>query len=235
MRCIARERGAGFVAGEPDLAREPATGERGSATRRRAARRGQPAGDRADGGAARRVRGGRSRSSSAAASGRASDGYDPAERSAPEAAEAYHATQIATFADTAADLVTAITMTYAEEAIGIARAAVGGGHAGRRSRSRSRPTAGCRAASRWARRSSTVDDETDGGAGVLHGQLRAPDALRATCSTSRRRGTSACAASGPTRRRRATPSWTRPTELDAGDPVDLAPRYAELRDTASAA
>ena len=40
-----------------------------------------------------------------------------------EEAEAYHATQIATFAGTAADLVTAITMTYVEEAVGIVRAA----------------------------------------------------------------------------------------------------------------
>ena len=36
--------------------------------------------------------------------------------------EAYHATQIETFADTAADMVTAITMNYVEEAIGVARA-----------------------------------------------------------------------------------------------------------------
>jgi S-methylmethionine-dependent homocysteine/selenocysteine methylase len=51
------------------------------------------------------------------------DGYDPAELlSAPEA-EAYHSRQIATFADTAADMVTAITMTHAEEAIGIVSAA----------------------------------------------------------------------------------------------------------------
>ena len=40
-----------------------------------------------------------------------------------EEAQAYHAVQIGTFADTEADLVTAITMTYADEAIGIARAA----------------------------------------------------------------------------------------------------------------
>jgi S-methylmethionine-dependent homocysteine/selenocysteine methylase len=38
-------------------------------------------------------------------------------------AEAYHAEQVETFADTAADMVTAITMNYVEEAIGIARAA----------------------------------------------------------------------------------------------------------------
>jgi S-methylmethionine-dependent homocysteine/selenocysteine methylase len=40
-----------------------------------------------------------------------------------EAAQQYHATQIRTFGDTDADLVTAITMNYAEEAIGITQAA----------------------------------------------------------------------------------------------------------------
>jgi S-methylmethionine-dependent homocysteine/selenocysteine methylase len=38
-------------------------------------------------------------------------------------AEAYHGEQIATFAQTAADLVSAFTMNYVEEAIGVARAA----------------------------------------------------------------------------------------------------------------
>jgi S-methylmethionine-dependent homocysteine/selenocysteine methylase len=51
------------------------------------------------------------------------DGYRAGETLSADAAEEYHATQIATFADTAADMVTAITMTYADEAIGIARAA----------------------------------------------------------------------------------------------------------------
>ncbi len=81
------------------------------------------------------------------------DGYNPAEMLSAKDAEDYHATQIATFADTAADMVTAITMTYAEEAIGVdprgdARRPTGG-----RSPSRSRPTAGCRAARCSARRS----------------------------------------------------------------------------------
>ncbi len=40
-----------------------------------------------------------------------------------EEATEYHSTQVGTFAGTAADLVTAITMTYADEAIGIVRAA----------------------------------------------------------------------------------------------------------------
>jgi homocysteine S-methyltransferase len=51
------------------------------------------------------------------------DGYDPKQMlSAAEAAE-YHSTQIGTFADTEADMVTALTLTYVDEAIGIARAA----------------------------------------------------------------------------------------------------------------
>ena len=53
-----------------------------------------------------------------------SDGYSPATMLTPDEAQAYHSTQIATFADTSADMVTAITMTYAEEATGLTRAAV---------------------------------------------------------------------------------------------------------------
>ncbi|UCH24464.1 MAG: homocysteine S-methyltransferase family protein [Trueperaceae bacterium] len=51
------------------------------------------------------------------------DGYDPSLRMTVEEAERYHATQVETFAGTAADLVSAITMNYLEEAIGITRAA----------------------------------------------------------------------------------------------------------------
>ncbi len=55
------------------------------------------------------------------------DGYAPDSTLTADEAEAYHAVQIGTFADTTADLVTAITMTYAEEAIGVARAAEAAG------------------------------------------------------------------------------------------------------------
>jgi S-methylmethionine-dependent homocysteine/selenocysteine methylase len=55
------------------------------------------------------------------------DGYRPAATMSPEEAERYHAVQVGTFADTAADMVTAITMTYAGEAIGVARAAQAAG------------------------------------------------------------------------------------------------------------
>jgi S-methylmethionine-dependent homocysteine/selenocysteine methylase len=51
------------------------------------------------------------------------DGYNPTAKLSASAAQDYHAGQIATFADTAADMVTAITMTYADEAIGLAQAA----------------------------------------------------------------------------------------------------------------
>jgi len=51
------------------------------------------------------------------------DGYNPGATMSADEAEAYHAAQIGTFAETEADMVGAMTMTYAEEAIGIARAA----------------------------------------------------------------------------------------------------------------
>ena len=55
------------------------------------------------------------------------DGYDPGAIMTAEEAEAYHAVQIGTFAKTAADMITAITMTNVNEAIGIARAAKAAG------------------------------------------------------------------------------------------------------------
>ncbi|UUY05562.1 homocysteine S-methyltransferase family protein [Svornostia abyssi] len=55
------------------------------------------------------------------------DGYDPSELLSADAAQAYHAVQVRTFADTAADMVTAVTMTYVDEALGIARAAADAG------------------------------------------------------------------------------------------------------------
>jgi S-methylmethionine-dependent homocysteine/selenocysteine methylase len=42
-------------------------------------------------------------------------------------AEQYHSEQIGTFSRTSADMITAITMTYAEEAIGVAKAAQAAG------------------------------------------------------------------------------------------------------------
>jgi S-methylmethionine-dependent homocysteine/selenocysteine methylase len=55
------------------------------------------------------------------------DGYSPEEILSAEDAQAYHSPQIETFADTEADMVTALTLTYVDEAIGIARAAKAAG------------------------------------------------------------------------------------------------------------
>lgn len=55
------------------------------------------------------------------------DGYNPAEIMSPEEAENYHAMQVRIFSDSAADMITAITMNYMEEALGIARAAESAG------------------------------------------------------------------------------------------------------------
>jgi S-methylmethionine-dependent homocysteine/selenocysteine methylase len=51
------------------------------------------------------------------------DGYDPGEVMTAAEAEAYHATQVRSFRDAGADMVTPITMTNVPEAIGITRTA----------------------------------------------------------------------------------------------------------------
>jgi S-methylmethionine-dependent homocysteine/selenocysteine methylase len=51
------------------------------------------------------------------------DGYKADSRMSAEEAELYHAPQIEVFRDTATDMVSAMTLTYPEEAIGIVRAA----------------------------------------------------------------------------------------------------------------
>jgi S-methylmethionine-dependent homocysteine/selenocysteine methylase len=51
------------------------------------------------------------------------DGYTADTKVSAEEAEAYHRHQVLTLADTSVDMVNAITMTYADEAIGITRAA----------------------------------------------------------------------------------------------------------------
>jgi S-methylmethionine-dependent homocysteine/selenocysteine methylase len=55
------------------------------------------------------------------------DGYDPAEMLSPGRAMEYHLMQAETFAAAGADLVTAITMTYTDEAVGVTRAAAKAG------------------------------------------------------------------------------------------------------------
>jgi homocysteine S-methyltransferase len=58
-----------------------------------------------------------------AAIGPRADAYDPKEIMTPEEAEAYHSEQVETVAATEADFVTALTLGYVAEAVGIVRAA----------------------------------------------------------------------------------------------------------------
>ena len=51
------------------------------------------------------------------------DGYQVADAMTPQEASNYHSEQISTFADSNVDMISAITMTYPEEAIGIVQAA----------------------------------------------------------------------------------------------------------------
>jgi homocysteine S-methyltransferase len=51
------------------------------------------------------------------------DAYSPSAFAGPDDALSYHAQQIETFADTKADLISALTLTHSGEAIGIVRAA----------------------------------------------------------------------------------------------------------------
>jgi S-methylmethionine-dependent homocysteine/selenocysteine methylase len=55
------------------------------------------------------------------------DGYIPTAIMTAEEAQRYHATQIEAFSRTEADMITAITMNYVEEAIGVTRAATAAG------------------------------------------------------------------------------------------------------------
>ncbi|MEA2496274.1 MAG: homocysteine S-methyltransferase, partial [Thermoleophilaceae bacterium] len=51
------------------------------------------------------------------------DGYVPGEHMTSDEATAYHGEQIATFAETPVEMVCVLTVNYAEEAVGVARAA----------------------------------------------------------------------------------------------------------------
>jgi len=55
------------------------------------------------------------------------DAYDPASRMSADEAERYHAWQAGVIAGTQADVITGLTITYVEEAIGIVRAAAAAG------------------------------------------------------------------------------------------------------------
>jgi S-methylmethionine-dependent homocysteine/selenocysteine methylase len=156
------------------------------------------------------------------------DGYSPSTMLSADEAQRYHATQIRTFADTAADMVTAITMTYPDEATGVVRAA----------REAGMPVAISFTLETDGRLPGGQElgdaiDEVDGatdGAPVYYmincaHPTHFADAIEAEAPWTRRiRGLRANASE------RSHAELDEATELDEGDPVDLSARYVELKD-----
>jgi S-methylmethionine-dependent homocysteine/selenocysteine methylase len=154
------------------------------------------------------------------------DGYNPVEILSASKAQAYHSTQIGTFSETAADMVTAITMTYVEEAVGVTRAAMESGM----------PAAISFTVETDGRLPSgqplgeaiqQVDDETDGGPAYYMINCAHPthfDEAVATAKPWRERihGVRANAST------MSHAELDEATALDDGDPADLGARYAAL-------
>jgi S-methylmethionine-dependent homocysteine/selenocysteine methylase len=155
------------------------------------------------------------------------DGYDPRQILTASAARDYHRTQIASFAETTADMVTAITMTYVEEAVGVARAAAEAGmpvvvsftvETDGRLPSGQELGAAIR----------QVDDETGGGPAYYMVNCAHPTHFEQALEAGepwrdRIRGLRANAST------KSHAELDEATELDDGDPADLGARYAALR------
>jgi S-methylmethionine-dependent homocysteine/selenocysteine methylase len=155
------------------------------------------------------------------------DGYSVGEQMSAEQARAYHALQIRTFADTAADLVTAITMTYPAEAIGVARAAAECGMPV--VISFTVETDGTLPAGQsLAEAIGAVDAATDGYPAYYMINCAHPTHFQPVLEpgaawTGRVRGIRANAST------LSHAELDEAEELDSGDPAELASRYAELR------
>jgi homocysteine S-methyltransferase len=155
------------------------------------------------------------------------DGYAPEQMLSADDAASYHHTQVATFAGTAADMVTAVTMTYAAEAVGVVRAASSEGL----------PAAISFTVERDGRLPSgqplgeaidEVDDETQRGAAYFMINCAHPTHFEHVLRPDARwiervRGVRANAST------KSHAELDEATTLDAGDPDDLARRHRGLR------
>ena len=154
------------------------------------------------------------------------DGYDPGALMSPWEAEAYHAWQIGVFADEGADLVSAFTLTYVNEAIGVTRAAKAAGIPCVISFTLETdgllPTGESLAAA-----IECVDRETDHGPAYYMINCAHPDHFRDALDRdaawiTRLRGLRANAS------RKSHAELDNSTALDAGDPEELGALYAVL-------
>lgn len=155
------------------------------------------------------------------------DAYSPSATLSADRAQAYHATQIATFATTAADMVTALTLTYAAEAVGIVRAATAAGLPAVISftlETDGRLPSG----QPLTEAIEEVDAATDGVAAYFmvncaHPTHFATTLVEGDATLDRVRGLRANASTC------SHAELGEATELDEGDPSDLGARYAALR------
>lgn len=154
------------------------------------------------------------------------DGYVVDDPMSVDEARRYHAWQVSVLANTTVDQIGAITMTYAEEAIGVTLAA----------RDASLPVAisftvetdgALPSGQPLGEAIEQVDDATDGYPAYFALNCAHPThlehALDGSPWTARLRGLRANASAS------SHAELDEATELDTGDPEDLASRYAELR------
>lgn len=155
------------------------------------------------------------------------DGYDPEVLMSADEAQEYHSAQIASFAAAGADMVSAITMTYPEEAIGVARAAAEAGIPS--AISFTVETDGRLPNGEALGDAIERTDAEAGGAPAYYGVNCAhpthfDDVLEGAPWTERIVGLRANASTA------SHAELDEAEELDAGDPEDLGRRYAQLRD-----
>ncbi len=154
------------------------------------------------------------------------DGYDPKQKLSADQAAEYHATQIGTFADTEADMVAALTLTYVDEAIGIARAAAAAGLPV--AISFTLETDGTLPSGEpLSQAIEETDAATGGGPAYYMINCAHPTHFESVLGgswTTRIRGLRANAST------KSHAELDEATELDDGDPEDLGARYARLRD-----
>ena len=156
------------------------------------------------------------------------DGYRVDERMSTDEARAYHAVQIETFAGTDADMVSAFTMTYVDEAIGILHAARNAGMPA--VISYTVETDGCLpSGDALADAIHRTDEGTDSYAAYYMINCAHPahfvDRLQDGAAwRDRIRGVRANAS------RRSHAELDESTDLDAGNPTELGTEYRELRE-----
>jgi homocysteine S-methyltransferase len=157
------------------------------------------------------------------------DGYQADGAMTAAAAQDYHARQIDVFADTAADMIAAFTMTYVEEAIGIVRAAQAVGMPS--AISFTLETDGRLPSGDTLKDATTrVDDATGGAAAYYMINCAHPTHFKRELDgddtwLSRVRGVRANAS------KRSHAELDNSTDLDDGDPAELGREIAALRHT----